>query len=154
MAVPSKGLGGLAFGGLFSLIGAGLYAAVRLSPEAANAPEWVIDAAAGTFFLAGLSVMAEAVNWKFVSRLASLGVVYLLAVPGLWMLFADDPSCSVSGVIGGAAFGDDASSLTCRAVFGGGAIVTLLAALAFTWVAVRRRSAREVAEPGSRSPDA
>jgi hypothetical protein len=129
--------GGIGLGLLFAGLGVMIYVMVRLDPSAARAPGFVIDAAAGCFFFAGVSVVARALNAPLVARLCALPVVYLLAVPGLWVLFGDAGECSVSGFALGMSASGTASSGVCQAVFGGGAIIVLLFAVAMTVMALR-----------------
>lgn len=122
------------FGAVFALAGIGIVVMAHLDPSGANAPMFVIEAAAGSFFFAGVSVLARAHGADFIARLLALPVVYLLAVPGLWILFAEgDIQCSVSASIGGLWQSQGASSLLCRSVFGFGGLLVLAIALVFTW---------------------
>ena len=126
------------FGLAASITGVVLYSIVHLAPEAANAPLFVLDAVAGAFFLAGVSVIAQAWNAPLLGRLSAVLVVYLLAVPGLWMLFGQDVgSCSVGVAIAGTTGQGTADGLQCRIVFGLGGLITLATALAMTWGAIR-----------------
>lgn len=135
------------FGGVFMAIGLGIVIMVRLAPEAANAPQFVLDAVAGVFFLAGLSTLLQTLNLPPAARFASLLLVYLFAVPGLWMLFGDDVgACTFGGSVAGVAKSGTADPTMCRVVFGGGAILVLLVAVGFTIDFVRRLR-RDPAEP-------
>lgn len=131
---------GIWFGAIFAAIGLFIYIMVRMDPSRAQAPEFVIDAAAGVFFFAGLSIIGQALHMPTVGRVAGLAVVYLLAVPGLWMLLGEDGGqCSVSIAIGGATTSGAGDAGLCRMVFGIGAIITLGFALTMTVLALRRR---------------
>jgi len=141
MRFPSSGRQALWFGFAFIAAGAALFLGVRLDPGKALAPVWVVEAAAAAFILAGLSVVFEGVGLRLASRICSLLVVYLLAVPGLWTLFDADASCTIAGGISGAAINGAPPSWMCWAMFGGGGIVVLLAALGFTLTALLRRKA-------------
>ncbi len=144
---------GIGFGAAFVAIGLLIYFGVRLSPDGASAPIWVIEAAAGAFFFAGVSQIAQTLNAPMLARLCGLVVVYLLAVPGLWMLFGGDGQCSVSHAIGATSFSGDADPLTCRLVFGGGAIVVLGFALLMTWVTLRKLRGPTGSNPATRSEE-
>ena len=134
---------GIGFGMIFAGLGVMIYLMVRMDPSAARAPGFVIDAAAGCFFFAGVSVVARALDAPLIGRLCALPVVYLLAVPGLWMLFGDAGECSVSGLVSGVSVSGTAASGVCQAVFGGGALIVLLFALAMTVVTFRGSSHRK-----------
>lgn len=121
------------FSGVFMAIGLGFPIMVRLNPEAANAPLFVLDAVAGAFFLAGLGTLLQTLNLPLAARFASLLLVYLFAVPGLWMLFGDDVgACTVGSSAAGIGTSAPGDPTLCRLVFGGGAILVLLLAAAFT----------------------
>jgi hypothetical protein len=128
---------GIGLGVLFAGLGVMIYVMVRMDPSAARAPGFVIDAAAGCFFFAGVSVVARTLNAPLIGRLCALPVVYLLAVPGLWVLFGDAGECSVTAFALGVGASGTASSGVCQAVFGGGAIIVLLFAIAMTVMAFR-----------------
>jgi hypothetical protein len=125
--------------GLLALgVGIGLLLAVNFDPEAAKAPVWVVNAAAMCFVFAGCSVLANGIGWPLVSRLSGAAVAWMLAVPGLWMLFdGQGVQCAASIDMGGLSAASAAASGLCRAVFGIGGLVTLAIAIAFTWLAFR-----------------
>jgi len=127
----------LGIGAAAIAIGVGILVAVHLDPNGATAPLFVVEAAAGTFIAAGVSYLALALGLTLLSRLAGLLVVYLLAVPGLWMLFADGSECSVGAAISGITLRGTASDWSCRAVFGGGGLLTLMIGIAMTWQVFR-----------------
>ena len=131
---------GVGLGVLFAGLGVMIYLMVRMDPSTARAPGFVIDAAAGCFFFAGVSVVARALDAPLIGRLCALPVVYLLAVPGLWVLFGDAGECSVSGFASGVGVSGTAPSGVCQAVFGGGAIIVLLFAIAMTVMTFRNPS--------------
>ncbi len=121
-------------------IAMGLFIAIfaPLHPEGANAPMWVVEAVAACFTFAGVSAVAKAFGAELVSKLAALATAYLLATPGLWLLFAgDDAQCSSSVGSAGLSLTADAGSILCRSAFGIGGILTVLIALAFTWQAIK-----------------
>lgn len=137
---------GVLFGALFAAMGLGIYLMVHLAPDGARAPVFVVEAAAGAFFFAGVSVIGQALGITLLSRIASLAVVYLLAVPGLWMLLdGNSGGCSVGIAIAGAGLNSAADPALCRAVFGIGGLITLAVALLFTWTALKTR--RTKADP-------
>ncbi|WP_417309184.1 hypothetical protein [Devosia sp.] len=139
---------GIWFGAIFAAIGLFIYVMVRLDPSRARAPEFVIDAAAGVFFFAGVSIIGQALRMPIVGRIASLAVVYLMAVPGFWMLLGDDAGqCSVSIAIAGVSSSGAGDPGMCRMVFGAGAIIVLGMALLFTALAIR--DARQKRDPGT-----
>jgi hypothetical protein len=128
----------------FILIGLFIVVAVRLDPSGARAPLFVLDAAAGAFFFAGVSVTAESWGFRIASRLSSLLVVYLLAVPGLWLMFDDGAgSCTSTVAFGGASTRTAGDPTMCRAVFGAGGLLVLAVALALTWAGVRKLFGRQ-----------
>lgn len=135
---------GVGLGLVFATLGVLIYAMVRTDPSAARAPLFVIDAAASCFFFAGVSVVARALDAPLIGRLCALPVVYLLAVPGLWVLFGDAGECSVSGLASGVVVSGTAPSGVCQAVFGGGAIIVLLFAVAMTVMAFRGHTHKQV----------
>jgi hypothetical protein len=111
---------------------------INTDPSGAEAPLWIVNAAASTFVFAGLSIVANAFGYRLVGKLCGLAVAFLLATPGLWMLFdGQGASCSASVAIGGMSAASGAASGLCRAVFGVGGIATIAAALLFTWLAFR-----------------
>ncbi len=132
--------GGVGLGLVFAALGILIYAMVRLDPGAAQAPLFVIDAAAGCFLFAGISVVARALDAPLIGRLCALPVVYLLAVPGLWVLFGDAGECSVSGTVSGLGVRGAAPSGACQVVFGGGAIIVLVFAVAMTVMTFRGKA--------------
>ena len=148
---PTSKTAGTAIGLLFVAIGALIGWMVLADPSAARAPLWVVEAAAGCFVCAGASVVARALGAELAARLLALAVVYLLAVPGLWLLAGDGGSCSVGVAIGATAARGTADPGLCRVVFGTGGIVTLGIAVLFTWSFVRGRRG---APDGSPPPDA
>lgn len=139
MSLSNSARFALLFGLVFVLAGSAVLVGVRLDAGNAMAPLWVVEAAASAFILAGLSVIFEGFGLRLVARFCSLLVVYLLAVPGLWTLFEADASCTVTSAISGAMSNGSAPSWMCRAVFGAGGLVVLLAALGFTLAALLRR---------------
>jgi hypothetical protein len=134
---------GVGLGLLFAGLGVMIYAMVRMDPGAARAPLFVIDAAAGCFFFAGISVVARALNAPLIGKICALPVVYLLAVPGLWLLFGDAGECSVSGGVSGPAVSGTAPSGACQIVFGGGAVIVLVFAVAMTMMTLRGKAPAE-----------
>ena len=134
-ARPGKGIGAV-----FAALGVGMFVMMRLHPEGANAPEFVLDAAAGTFFCAGLSILGQAFGQPLLSRIAGLAVVYLLAVPGLWLLLGEDTgSCSVGIALGGLGSMAPGDPTMCRVVFGAGGIIVAAVAVVLTVAAIRER---------------
>jgi hypothetical protein len=111
---------------------------VNFDPSSAQAPLWVVNAAAMTFVLAGLSIFANSVGLPLISRLSGAAIAWMLAVPGFWMLFdGQGASCSASVTVGSLSAASGAASGLCRAVFGIGGLITLVVAIAFTWLAFR-----------------
>ncbi len=140
---------GVGLGVIFAGLGVMIYLMVRMDPSTARAPGFVIDAAAGCFFFAGVSVVARSLNAPLIGRLCALPVAYLLAVPGLWMLFGGSGECSVSGFVSGVRLNGPAPNGVCQAVFGGGALVVLGFAVAMTITTFRSKPTREAdARPG------
>lgn len=135
--------GNLGLGAVLVAVGGFIAVAVVLHPENANAPVWVVQAAGATFLLAGITLISQALNLPLLGKLAGLGVAYMLAVPGLWILFAGSgQGCSVSVALGGMTFDDAANAVMCRAAFGFGGLITVAFALLATWQALRRRKPR------------
>ena len=82
------------------------------------------------------------------TELCGLAVAYMLATPGLWMLFdGQGARCSASIAFFGVGATAGASSLACRAVFGFGGLLTLAFALLMTWAAFRKRHTRPGQSP-------
>lgn len=130
---------GVVIGSGAMAIGVGLFVAAHLYPQKASAPLFVVDAAAAAFFCAGVIVVAEVFGQRLLSRLAGLALIYLLAVPGLWMLFAGDGACTIGGAVSGLTMATTGSDFTCRAAFGLGGVVVLAVALLMSWQALRGR---------------
>jgi hypothetical protein len=125
------------FGAVFVVIGLGIMAGMVAWPEGLNVPMWVGLAAAATFSVAGASVIAQSLGYARVGRWIAVAVVFLLAVPGLWiMLGSDEMSCTRSVSFLWSSSGE-AGDLECRVVFGVGAIGTIAAGLAVAWAAWR-----------------
>lgn len=132
---------GARFGAIFIIVGLGMMLMMYLDQSGLNVPLWVAEAAAACFAFAGASMLARAFGKLHLASALSLGVVYALAIPGLWIAFGSDGSgCTVSGGIGFFSFVRDAGALSCRLVFGAGAIITVAAAIALTWAVLRRRA--------------
>lgn len=139
------------FGAAFAAIGVLIYVMLRIDPSGANAPGFVVDAAAGCFFFAGISVVARAWGAELLARLCALPVVYLLAVPGLWIMLGDSGECSVSTGLFGLGGSGTADAGLCRVVFGGGALVVVAFAAIMT-VAFFRRGKVDARPDGNGRP--
>jgi hypothetical protein len=138
---PVQKLTGTAFGLLFVAAGGGILLMAWRDPSMASAPMWVVEAACACFICAGLWAIAQTFGLTLIATLCGLAIVYLLAAPGLWMLFdGTGASCSVGAAVSGASIAGTAPSWMCRTIFGAGGLVTFAAALAFTWAAIFRRS--------------
>lgn len=127
------------FGSAFMAMGVLICAMVVTHPEGAEAPVWVVLVAGGTFFFAGVSVLARTFGSERLGLWLALPVVYGLAVPGLWILLAGDGARCMGGVgVGGLSLTGLVDGLLCRGVFGLGALLVLVMAVAFTIAAIRR----------------
>lgn len=132
------------FGGVFMVLGLGIAVMVHAFPDAATVPLLVLDAVAGVFFFAGASIVAHGFGMELVARLCTLLMLYLFAVPGLWLFLGDEvATCTVSGTFSGASTGGAGDQVLCRAIVGMGSVVTLIIVAAFTvsfvrWLARRR----------------
>lgn len=141
MSKPLTRNGNLSLGALLVAVGGFIVVFVAIDPEGANAPVWVVQAAGAAFLLAGVTLIAQALNMPLLGKLAALGVAYMLATPGLWMLFAGDgQGCSVSMALGAFALSEQANAGLCRTVFGIGGLITLAFALLMTWQTLRRHA--------------
>jgi hypothetical protein len=128
------------FGVLFVVVGLAILAMMILSPEGLNVPMWVGLAAAGTFSVAGASVVVQALGYPRLGRWIAVLVVFMLAVPGFWiMLGSGQMSCTRSVTFLWSSTGEG-GDLECRVVFGAGAIITVAMAVAFAWAAWRGRA--------------
>ncbi len=126
------------FGGVFIALGIGIAVMVHAVPDAATVPLLVLDAVAATFFFAGASVVARGFGMELTARLCALVMLYLFAVPGLWLFLGDDvATCTVSGTLSGATMRGEGGELLCRSIVGIGAVLTLVAVVAFTVSFVR-----------------
>lgn len=135
MPKPPPGTG---FGALFVIIGVTMMVVMAMDQGGLNVPLWVAEVAAACFALAGASIIAQSFRKLRLSRAFSLGVVYALAVPGLWIAFGSDGSgCTSSVSLGPIAMSDLTSGLGCRLAFGLGAVITLACAVAFTYAILR-----------------
>ena len=137
---PVQKLTGTLLGLLFAGAGAGVMLMVYLDPSQARVPLWVVYAAAGCFVAAGFWIIAQTFGLSRLATLFGLGVVWLLAVPGLWILFGGNASCTVS--LGGSslAMSSEGPDWMCRTVFGLGGLLAGTVAMAFTWQALTRRA--------------
>jgi len=127
-------------GGLFLIaMGLATNAVIFLQPEQLRVPAWVAYAAASTFPLAGIALIAGVLG---ASRLVPwLGVLVVagLLVPGLWVTFGPGPQkCSVYV----AGIGGEASDWLCRAGFGIGSIIGSALLVLFIRHALGVRSSR------------
>lgn len=139
-----------AFGWAFVGMGVFMGIYIPLNPEGANAPMWVIEVAAAAFFFAGLSFVLQAFALPWLARISVVVLAYLLAIPGLWMLFdAQGAQCSGSVSVLSVSFAQGANDITCRVVFGLGGLLTLGFAIAMTWVAIKNRNAKQVDGPST-----
>jgi hypothetical protein len=125
-------------GAIFLLIGAGIMAlGAGMFPSAlsgANAPRWVILAAGGLFFLAGLSFVCQGRLPKSVLELLGVLMMTLFAlIPG-WIAWGEGPrsfSASLGFLGGGFSISDISFG---RVVFGFSALLLGLIAM-FVWLA-------------------
>ncbi|MEO6014182.1 MAG: hypothetical protein ABIQ30_11450 [Devosia sp.] len=139
MANLREKLVGTGLGLLFVGAGAGIMLMVWREPDQAEAPLWVVYAAASTFSFAGLWMILQTFGLTLLANLAGLAVAYLLAVPGLWMLFdGQGANCSVSGAMADITLSGPGTSWTCRGIFGIGSLLVLLFALLLTRAAIRQ----------------
>ncbi len=129
---------GTGFGAIFVVVGIGMMVMMATDQSGLHVPLWVAEAAASCFALAGASIIAQAYGKLRLARAFSLGVIYGLAVPGLWIAFGSDGSgCTASGSFGPVSFEGMASGLSCRIVFGAGAVIVLACAVAVTYGIMR-----------------
>lgn len=125
---------GWGFALLFMGSGLAMMIGMAVSQEGLNAPLWVAEVAALGFFFAGVCILAQSRNWPRLGKIAGLGVVYCLAVPGLWiMLSPDTGSCSSTLSF----ITHQAGNMECRVVFGIGGIFTLVIAVWMTIIALQ-----------------
>ncbi|MFN8638162.1 MAG: hypothetical protein U0360_01605 [Dehalococcoidia bacterium] len=96
---------------------------VNTSPEGANAPTWVGNAAAGAFGLAGVSLLASALRSPRGAWMAAIGAAASLLLMALWVsLGAGARNCSLSLAFVRGGPGD----LLCRGVFALGSVLVAL----------------------------
>lgn len=140
---------GAGFGALFVVIGLGMMGGMALDQSRLNVPLWVGEIAASCFAFAGASILAQTYNKLRLSRAFSLGVVYALGVPGLWIAFGSDGSgCTGTASLGPISFSEFTSGMPCRIVFGFGAVITLACAVALTYAILRTFSAKAAERDG------
>lgn len=140
---PVQKLTGTLLGLAFAGAGIGICLMVWQNPSQARAPLWVVYGAASAFTFAGFWMIAQTFGLKLVADITALVIAWLIAMPGLWMLFdGTGASCTVGGSIGGAAVEGNGPDWLCRGVFGAGGLLVAAAALAFTIAAVRRYRSR------------
>lgn len=108
------------FGGWLSIaVGLFVAAIVTLQPQHLRASEWVVYAAAGAFFCAGVALVVGATS-RLKAFFCALSVAGLMA-SGAWVIFAPGPrECAVSIPF----FETVAPDISCRVVFGLGVLVT------------------------------
>jgi hypothetical protein len=133
------------FGALFVVVGLAVIAGMVFSPHGLTVPMWVGLAAASTFVLAGLSVMAQSLGLARLGRSIAILVVVGLSVPGFWIMFGSgEMSCSRSVTFLGSESSSTAGDLECRIVFGAGAVLTLAVAVAFAVAGYRDWTRRPI----------
>ena len=110
----------LTIGLLVAAMGTGVMLLIYFQPQQLRAPSWVAYAAASTFVLAGMALVAGALGArKLVAWLGVLTVAALMT-PAVWIAFGPGArGCSFSlGFLSGAA-----SEWACRGAFGLGALL-------------------------------
>ena len=115
-------------GGVLAVaIGAAVLLAVLFAPRGARAPAWVVYAAAGAFFLAGATLIAQGTGRRLLARWLPTLVIACLVAPAAWLAFGTGPRrCLVSAWGFGSRLLGRHSDLLCRLAFGVGAVVGLL----------------------------
>ena len=112
----------LTIGVLVAAMGAGIMLAIYFQPQQLRAPAWVAYAAASTFVLAGIALVAGA--FGAINLVAWLGVltVAALVTPALWIALGPGArGCTFSfGLLSAIA-----SEWLCRGAFGIGALLGL-----------------------------
>ncbi|MCB1517223.1 MAG: hypothetical protein KDJ19_06360 [Hyphomicrobiaceae bacterium] len=130
---------GWGFALLFGGAGAAMMVGMALVRDGLEAPLWVAEIAACTFVMAGLTIFFQWKGWMGLQRLAALGVVYCLSVPGLWIMAGADTGTCISSL---GFLSREASNLECRIVFGIGGLITLAIAIGMTVAIMRMLFAR------------
>lgn len=144
---------GTGFGAIFVVVGIGMMVLMASDQEGLNVPLWVAEAAAAAFAFAGASMIAQAYGKDRLGRALALGVVYALAVPGLWIAFGSDGSgCSVSVTLGSLSLADSAGALGCRVAFGLGAALVMACAVALTYAFIRPKPEVDESSEASGGP--
>jgi hypothetical protein len=113
----------LVAGGLAVAVGLGSSAAIVLHPESLRAPAWVAHAAASTFVVAGVALLAGACGARRLMQWLGVLIACGLLVPTLWIAFGPGGrNCSFSLAF----LSGPASELACRGAFGAGALLWLV----------------------------
>jgi hypothetical protein len=114
-----------------TLMGVLVVTLIYLHPEGLRVPAWVAYVAASAFVLAGLCLLALAIDMVWLQRLLGVAVALSLFVVSLWVAFGPGPrECSVSlSFVQGVA-----ADTLCRGAFAIGAILVGL----FIVLAIRR----------------
>ncbi len=135
---PTQKLTGTLLGLLFAGAGVAIMVMVWRDPSQARVPVWVVYAAAGCFVAAGLWSIAQTFAQSRLAAIFALAAVWLLATPGLWILFGGNAACTIGVGGSGLAMESAGPDWLCRGVFGLGGLLTGAVALAFTWQAIAR----------------
>ena len=94
---------------------------IRAHPEGLSVPAWVASVAASAFVLAGLCLLAGAIEVIWLQRWLGIAVTLSLLVVGLWVAFGPgERECSMSIPF----LQTVAPDLLCRGVFGVGSFLT------------------------------
>jgi len=111
-------------GGLAALV-AGLVVCLLVyrHPEGLNAPAWVAYAAGSAFVLAGLAMLAAALDATQLQGVLGLAIVVCLLAIAAWVVFGPgERACPMSFTLLHADIGD----ALCRGAFGLGALLVVL----------------------------
>lgn len=148
MSTATQQKPGLGVAALFAGVGVAMMIFMAVDQTGLNVPLWVAEAAAASFVFAGVAMAGQVVNWLWLQKLGSIGVVWCLFVPGAWIAFGPDTGSCAGGIgIGMLTAWQEAGNAGCRIAFGFGAVITLLCALAITWHVIgawRGRAAPEI----------
>lgn len=115
-------------GAISALAGIGVALLVHLQPEKLRAPAWVAYAAAGAFFLAGVSMLAQAhgAPRRWLAWIA-LAVLACLLTPLAWIVVANPDGHCRANLLG---WWIEAPAWSCR---GGLAVALVVGLLMLVW---------------------
>lgn len=124
-------------GGVASILAGALSGGLAFRhPERMHAPAWVVYAACAAFVLFGLSLLAQAWQFKRLPTVISLFGMVAFVAPFGWVAFGGGARACTASV---GWFSQATNETLCRVAFGSGFLLGTLLLIAVTWRTLRRR---------------